>query len=119
MDLTEIWSLNDSQLEIFLSLKGQKLTNNKNFDRVVASVILYNEGQLETKSQQLVENPKFSDIMSTGSFKDGLDQLDPEYRINILEIDQLNAKVSNIMFEIETSGRFNDQNLSKNFKSLF
>ena len=80
MNISEIWEMDDNQLQLILVIKNQSLSDNRNFDRTVVAMILYNEGRLDAESVRLVELPVFNFMMAkTGNYKNEIYWLNQGY----------------------------------------
>ena len=62
-NITDIWKLTDRQLQLVLTTKNQRLSEDRNFDRTVVATILYNDNKLDSDSATLVEHPMFNELM--------------------------------------------------------
>ena len=76
MDILEIWKLNDTGIASILKANNLSLSLNRNYDKVLASTILYNEGKLDARSSEIVQMPIFNEMMSnTREYEFDLQQL--------------------------------------------
>ena len=96
MNLEEIWSLKDTSLELILNLEDKNLSDNRNFDRILAATILYNNDKLTPKSRTLVSSPLFIKIFS--------------------KTKDVEVSINQLIFESQFTNIFDDENL---VKSLF